>query len=76
VGVKTNAHRVLVGKPEETAWKILGTVKDNIKMNLKERVWVVVELIHVARDRYMLRAVVNTVTSLTVPQNAQNFLTR
>lgn len=76
MGVKTNAHRVLVGKPEETAWKILGTVKDNIKMNLKERVWVVVELIHVARDRYMLRAVVNTVTSLTVPQNAQNFLTR
>jgi chaperonin cofactor prefoldin len=76
VGVTTNAHRVLVGKPEETAWKILGTGKDNIKMNLKERVWVVVELIHVARNRYMLRAVGNTVISLTVPQNAQNFLTR
>jgi hypothetical protein len=39
VGVKTNAHRVMVGKPEETAWKILGTGKDNIKMNLKECGW-------------------------------------
>jgi hypothetical protein len=48
VGVKTNAHRVLVGKPEETAWKILVTGNNNIKMNLK------VELIHVARNRYRI----------------------
>jgi hypothetical protein len=34
--VKTNAHWVLAGKPEETAWKILGTGKDNIK-NESER---------------------------------------
>jgi hypothetical protein len=76
VGVKTNAHRVLVGKYEGTAWKILGTGKDYIKMNLKERVWVMVELIHVAQNKYMLRAAVNTIISLTFPQNAQSFLTR
>jgi hypothetical protein len=74
--VKRYAHKVLLGKYEETAWKILGTGKDNIKMNLKERVWVVVELIHVAWNRYMMRAIVHTAISLRVPQNAQNFLTR
>lgn len=76
VGNKRNAHRVLARKPEETAWKTLGTGKDNIKINLKERVWAVVELINVVQNRHMLRALVNTVMSLTVAQNAQNILIR
>ena len=53
MGEKTNAHRVLIGKHEEAVWKILRTGKDNIKMNPKGRVWVVVvgssEKVHVAR---------------------------
>lgn len=63
-------------KPEETEWETLGIGKDNIKMNLKERVWAVVELIHLTPNRYMLRPLVNTVMSLTVAQNAQNILIR
>lgn len=76
MGEETNAHGVLVGAPEETACKTLGTGKDNIQINPKERVWEVVELINVARNRYKLRALVNTAMSLTAPQNTQNFLTR
>lgn len=76
MGEKINAHRGLVGTPEETAWKTLGTWKDNIQMNPKERVWEVVELINAARNRNMLRALVNTVMNPTVPQNVQNCLTR
>jgi hypothetical protein len=68
VGEKTNAHRVLVGKPEEAAWKILGTGKNNIKMNPKGRVWVVLgssEQVHVVG--YSKHG------NGTVPQIAQNF---
>jgi hypothetical protein len=41
--------------------------EDNIRMNLREIGWEVVDWIHVVQDRDQWRAVVNTVMNLRVP---------
>jgi hypothetical protein len=40
--------------------------EDNIRMNLRETVWEVVDLIHLAQDRDQRRALVNTVMNIQV----------
>jgi hypothetical protein len=46
---------------------------DNIKMDLLEIGVSVVDWIGLAQDRYRLRALVNSVMNLQVPQNAGNY---
>jgi hypothetical protein len=66
---KRNAYRILVGKPEGK--RPLGRPRrkweDNIKMDLKEIGWGGNDWIHLARDGYQWRALVNRVMNLRVP---------
>jgi hypothetical protein len=47
---------------------------DNIKIDLRELGWDVVDWIDLAQDRDLWRALVNTVMNLRVPYNAGKFL--
>jgi hypothetical protein len=68
-GKKRNAYRLLVGKPEGK--RPLGRPKrmwvDNIRMDLGEVGWGVVDWIGLAQDRNRWRAVVNSLLNLRVP---------
>jgi hypothetical protein len=63
------AYRILVGRPEGR--RPLGRPRrrweDNIKMDLQEVGWEVVDWIDMAQDRDRWRAVVNAVMNLWVP---------
>jgi hypothetical protein len=65
---KTNAYRLLVGKPEGK--RLLGRPKcrwvDNIKMDLGEIGWGDVDWIGLAQDRDKWRTLVNAVMNLRV----------
>jgi hypothetical protein len=69
MGEKRNVYRLLVGKPEEK--RPLGRPRrrwiDNIKMDLPEIGFSVVDWIGLAQDRYRWRAHVNSVMTLLVP---------
>jgi hypothetical protein len=60
-GLKRNAYRTLVGKPEGK--RPLGRQRcrwvDNIKMDLREIGWHGMDWIHLAQDRDQWRALVN-----------------
>jgi hypothetical protein len=69
MGEVRGAYNILVGRPEgrrpfgrpRRRWK------DNIKMNLREIGFGDVDWIHLAQDRDMRRALVNTVMNLRIP---------
>jgi hypothetical protein len=69
MGERRNVYRLLVGKPEGK--KPLGRPSrrwiDNIKMDLLELGFSVVDWIGLAQDRYRWRALVNSVINLRVP---------
>jgi hypothetical protein len=69
MGENRNAYRILVGKPEGK--RPLGRPRrrwvDNIKMDLGEMGWVVMDWIDLTQDRGRWRALVNTVMNLRVP---------
>jgi hypothetical protein len=69
MGKKRNAYRILVGKPEGK--RPLGRHRrrweDNIRMDLEEIGWEVVDWVDLAQDRDQWRALVNTVMNLRVP---------
>jgi hypothetical protein len=69
VGEKRNAYRLLVGKPEGK--RPLGIPRhrwgDNIRMDLGEVGWSVVDWIGLAKGRNRWRALVNSVLNLRVP---------
>jgi hypothetical protein len=66
---KSNAYRILVGKPEGK--RPLGRPRcrcvDNINMDLREIGWGNMDWIDLAQDRNLWRALVNTVMNLRVP---------
>jgi hypothetical protein len=66
---KRNAYRILVGKPEGR--RPLGRPRRrwvvNIKVNIREIGWDVVDWIDMAQDRDQWRALMNTVLNLRVP---------
>jgi hypothetical protein len=68
-GEKRGIFRVLVGKPEGN--RPLGRVRpkweDNIKMDLQQVGWGVMDLIDLAQDRDRCRALVNAIMKLRVP---------
>jgi hypothetical protein len=70
-----NAYNSLVGEPEGR--RPLGrhrrSWEDNIKMDLREIEWQVVDWIHLAQDGVKWRALVNMIMSLRVPNMAGNF---
>jgi hypothetical protein len=69
MGVKRNAYRLLVGKPEGR--RPLGRPRRrwvvNIRMDLVEVGWGDVDWIGLAQDRDRWRALVNSVLDLLVP---------
>jgi hypothetical protein len=69
MGAKSNAYRILVGKPEGK--RPLGRPRrrwvDNIKIDLIERGWDGMVWIDLAQDREQWRAFVNTVMNLRIP---------
>jgi hypothetical protein len=69
MGEKRSAYRILVEKPEGK--RPLGRPRrrwmDNIKMDLRDIGWCVIEWIDVAQDRDQWTALVNTVMNLLVP---------
>jgi hypothetical protein len=69
MGEKTNAYRILVGKPEGK--RPLGRPRrrwvDNIKMDLREIGWDGMDCIDLSQDRDQWRALVNLVVNLWVP---------
>jgi hypothetical protein len=71
-GEKSNAYRLLVGKPEGKS--PLGRPRrsflDNIGMDLIEVGWGGVDWIALAKDRNRWRAVMNSVFNLRVPRSA------
>jgi hypothetical protein len=72
MGEKRNVHRLLVGKPEGK--RPLGRPRrrwmDSIKMDLLEIGLNVVDWTGLAQNRYIWRALVNSVMNLRVPLNA------
>jgi hypothetical protein len=72
LGERRNVYRLLAGKPEGK--RPLGRSRrrwiDKIKMGLVEIVLGGLDWIGLLQDRYRLRALVNTVMNLRVPQNA------
>jgi hypothetical protein len=68
VGEKRNAYRIFVGKPEGK--RLLGRPRRrwayNIKMDLREIGWDVMDWIDLAQDRDQWKALVNTVMKLRV----------
>jgi hypothetical protein len=67
MGKKRNAYTILVGKAE--GMRPLGRPRwvDNIKMDLGEIKWDVMDWIYLAQDREQWRALVNTVMNFWVP---------
>jgi hypothetical protein len=69
MGVKRNAYRILVGKPEGK--RPLGRPRrrwvDNIKMDLREIGWDGMDWSDLAEDRGQWRTLLNTVMNLRVP---------
>jgi hypothetical protein len=64
-GAKRTAYRILVGKPDEK--NPLGRPRHNIKLNLREIGWGVVDWIDLAQGRDRWRAPVYAIMNLRVP---------
>jgi hypothetical protein len=68
MGTKKNAYRILVGKPEgkRPQGRPRRRWEDNIKMDLREIGWGVMDWIDLAQDRDQWRALVSTVMNVRV----------
>jgi hypothetical protein len=69
IGEMRNTYKILVRKPKGKRQRGRPRRKgeDNIKMDLREIGWEIVDLITLAQDRDRWRARVNTVMNLRVP---------
>jgi hypothetical protein len=69
MGEKRNAYRILVEKPEgrRLLERSICKWEDNIKMDLRETGWNVMDWIGLAPERDQWRALVNTVMNLRFP---------
>jgi hypothetical protein len=72
-----NTYKFFLAKPY--AKRILGSPRprweDNIRTDLTDTMWEVVEWIHLAQKRDQWRALVQAVMNLRVLQKAEDFLT-
>jgi hypothetical protein len=77
MGEMRNAYCILVGKPEgkTSLGRHRRRWEDNIRMNLREIVWEVVDWIDLAEVRDQWRDVVNTEMNIRVSYKVGNFLT-
>jgi hypothetical protein len=69
MGDERNRYMIVVGKPE--GWRPLGRPRhrwvDDIKIDLREIQWDVVDRVNLVQDRDQWRALVNMVMNLAVP---------
>jgi len=68
MGEMRNAYRILAGKPEGK--RPFGRPRrrwENIRMDLRETGWEGVDWMHLAQDRDLGLALVNTVMNLQIP---------
>jgi hypothetical protein len=69
VGEIRSAYKILIGKPERKG--LLGRPRrrweDNIRMDLREIGWEIVDWMHLAQDRDQWQVLVKTVMSFRVP---------
>jgi hypothetical protein len=77
MGDGRGAYRVLGGRPDgkRLYGRRMRRWEGNIKMELQEVGWGVVDWIDLAQDRDRWRAVMNVLMYLRVPYNVGNFLT-
>jgi hypothetical protein len=71
------AYKILVGKPDgkRTPGRPSHGWKNNIRTNLQEIGWEIVCWIHLAQERDLWRAIVDTVMNFRVTYKVANFLT-
>jgi hypothetical protein len=74
MGKKRGEYEVLVWKPKRKK-RPRRRWEDNIKIDLHEVRWSVMDWIDLLQDRDSWRALVNSIMSLRVPSNTGNFLT-
>jgi hypothetical protein len=76
MGEKSNAYRIVVGKPDGR--RPLGRARrkwvDNIKLDFRNTVWGGMDWIDLAQNRDQWRTLVDTVMNLRVPKIAGKFL--
>jgi len=68
-GAMRNAYKILVGKPEGKGpfGALRRRMEDNIRTDLREIVWEIVEWLNLDRDRERWRALVDKVMNLGFP---------
>jgi hypothetical protein len=64
---RIGAYRILVGRPEGRLGRPRLRLEDNIKVDLQEVGWWVMDWIELAHDRDRWRALVNAAMNLGVP---------
>jgi hypothetical protein len=69
MGKVRNVYKILVGKYEEKIRRerTRSRLEDNIRIDLREIGWEVVDMFHLAPDRDQWWVLVNTVLNLRVP---------
>jgi hypothetical protein len=74
MGEKRNAYMILVGKAEGTRPAGIPRIRleDNIKMDLIEMWWCVIDSIYLAQNRNQWWALLNTAMNLRSPYNLEN----
>jgi hypothetical protein len=68
-GEMRNAYKILVSKPKgnRTLRRTRRKLEDNIRTNLRDIRWEVVDWMHLVQDRDQWRTFVNTVMNLRIP---------
>jgi hypothetical protein len=72
-----NGYKIFFGKPEgkRQLERYGHRWEDNVRIELREIEWQVLDWIHLAQDRDSWGGLMNTVMKFQVPQKAVNFLT-
>jgi hypothetical protein len=76
MGEMRNTYKISIRKPEgeRPRGRHRRSWENEIRMDLEEIRWGIMDWVHIVQGRDKRRALVNTVMNLPVPQKAVNFL--